>query len=476
MTDLERIIAELNARIAALEAEVAELKTGNNALKAENTALRQENTELKRRLDKNSQNSSKPPSSDGLRKANRNQSLRKKGQKKSGGQKGHKGHTLKQVSEPDHVMCHHLSSCPECTHDLSQTDADGSIARQVFDIPLPKVEVTEHRAEIKQCPGCKKRVYAAFPDDVRAPVSYGQNIRGFAVYLQHQQLIPEDRLQSLFTDLFQLPLATATLTGFTDKAFNGLEAFEQAVLQQVSKAGVKHLDETGFRIGGKTQWLHVASNEALTFYHTSPKRKSLLSGLSGTVVHDHYKPYYQLGGVDHALCHAHHLRELNALVEEKESWAKKMRRWLLHSLRYKRQHQGEPIATDKLVRLGVSYMAIVQEGLAYHESLEPLPKKGGRGKAPKRKGHNLLLRLQDYSDDVLRFLTDPKVPFTNNQAEQDIRMMKCKQKVSGGFRTAKGAEKFARIRGFISTARKQGWNILESIQKVFNGAIPLPSG
>lgn len=462
MNDLERIVTELRARVEALDTE--------------NQALRAENAELKRRLDKNSQNSSKPPSSDGLRKPNRNQSLRKAGQKKSGGQKGHKGHTLKQVSEPDHVIYHPLSNCPECDHDLSQTVSTDSCARQVFDIPMPAVEVTEHRAEVKKCPGCRKRIRATFPDDVRAPVSYGQNVRSFAVYLQHGQLIPEDRLQNVFADLFQLPLATATINRFSDDVFNALATFEQEVLQQACKSDVKHLDETGFRVGGKTQWLHVACNEALTYYHTSSKRKSLLSGLSGTVVHDHYKPYYQLDGVNHALCHAHHLRELNALIEEKEFWAQKMRRWLLHSLRYKKQHQGEPIAADRLQRLKISYTAIVQEGLAWHKSFEPLQKKGKRGRAPKRAGHNLLLRLQNYSDDVLRFLTDTEVPFTNNQAERDIRMMKCKQKISGGFRTTRGAEQFARIRGLISTARKQGWNILESIQKAFRRELPLPGG
>ena len=255
----------------AIHAENTELKQDNVELKQEITELKQEIAELKQeiaelrhRLNKNSQNSSKPPSSDGLKKLIRDRSLRKKGRKKSGGQEGHKGHTLRQVSKSDHIIFHDLYCCPGYKYDLNQTDIDAFVVRQVFDIPLPKVEVTEHRAEIKQCPGCKKRVCADFPDDVRAPVSYGQNIKSFAVYLQHQQLIPEDRLQSLFADLFKLPLATSTLNSFTDQAFNELEIFEQIVLKQVSKASVKHLDETGFRINGKTQWLHVSSDKTLT--------------------------------------------------------------------------------------------------------------------------------------------------------------------------------------------------------------------
>ncbi len=251
MDNSEKII-QLEAQINALKIKITELCIENTALRTENTELKQENAQLKHSLNQNSQNSSKPPSSDGLKKLTRNQSLRKKGRKKSGGQEGHKGHTLKQVSKPDHIISHDLSCCPGCKCDLNQTDVDDFVIRQVFDIPLPKVEVTEHRAEIKQCPACKKRVCADFPDGVRAPVSYGQNIKSFAVYLQHQQLIPEDRLQSLFADLFKLPLATATLNSFTDQAFNELEIFEQVVLKHVSKAPVKHLDETGFRINGKT--------------------------------------------------------------------------------------------------------------------------------------------------------------------------------------------------------------------------------
>ena len=193
------------------------------------------------------------------------------------------------------------------------------------------------------------------------------------------------------------------------------------------------------------------------------------------MVHDHFKSYYKLTDVVHALCNQHHLRELKSLIDyEKERWARNMSRCLRLALRYRHQYSDEPIASDILTRLDNLYDKIITQGLLYHELLPLLPKKG-RGRAKRRTGHNLLLRLRDYKEDVLRFLIDIDVPFTNNQAERDIRMMKCKQKVSGGFRSQEGANIFARIRGFLSTARKQGWNILDSIADAFRGNTPCPA-
>jgi transposase len=279
-------------------------------------------------------------------------------------------------------------------------------------------------------------------------------------------------LQEQFKDLFNIPLATATLNRFSQNLYDTLEVFEQEVFNKISQAVLKHLDETGFRIAGKTQWLHVASNEHVTYYHYSPKRKSLLEGLTGTVVHDHWKAYYQLEGVSHALCNAHHLRELNALIEDKERWAFKMKRFLVFALRYRKAYQDQNIPPVKLDRLIELYHQIVDEGLTFHNGLPMYKPKAARGRIKRRTGHNLLLRLQNYCSDVLRFLTDPNVPFTNNQAERDIRMMKCKQKISGGFRTIEGAKIFIRIRGFISTARKQGWNILSTLSQALMGRLP----
>lgn len=463
MKDYEQTITTLLAKIAELEKVVQE--------QAARIA------ELEKRLNKNSSNSSKPPSSDGLGKSPRTTSLRENGKNNSGGQTGHKGETLKQIALPDIVKQHVLITCPDCDCSLLSTPVIGVVRRQVFDIPPPKIEVTEHQAEVKYCKCCNKTITAAFPASVLAPVQYGEVIRSWSVYYQYQHFIPEDRLQQLFSDLYGIQLATATLTGYNRTAFDALASFEESVLSSVKTAAVKNLDETGFRVGGKTQWLHVASTKTATYYHVSPKRKSLLDGLSGTVIHDHWKSYYNLEGVEHALCNQHHLRELKAIIDyDKEPWAQAMSRLLRVALRCRHFHEHDVIPANRVERLTNIYNKIIRDGLAYHETLPPLPCKGKQGRQPRRTGHNLLLRLFHYKQDVLRFLYDPAVPFTNNDAERDLRMMKCKQKISGGFRTAQGAEQFARIRGFISTIRKQGLSIISSIQSIFSGTIPVLSG
>lgn len=259
------------------------------------------------------------------------------------------------------------------------------------------------------------------------------------VDLRHHQLIPEDRLVELMADLFGVKLATATLARLSTKAAEHFQGFVAVVCQFVKTTAVKHLDETGFRVGGKTQWLHVAVTAWLSFYRVSPQRGSLLEGIIGLVVHDHWKPYHTLKGVLHALCNAHHLRELKALIEiEREPWALRMQRLLhraCHAAHLARERDG-PLEPSLVHRFQHRYDTIVAEGLAFHEAQPPLPVTGRRGRPRRRStGHNLLLRLSTRKDDVLRFLTDPGVPFTNNLAEQAARMMKLRPKISGGFRS-----------------------------------------
>jgi transposase len=258
------------------------------------------------------------------------------------------------------------------------------------------------------------------------------------------------------------------------------QGFADTVRQHVAAARVKHLDETGFRIGGRTQWLHIFSTALLTFYRTCSKRGSLLSGVTGIVVHDHWKPYYLMTGVLHALCNAHHLRELKALVEiEREEWARKMQRLLrraCHAVNLAREG-GVPLNSQLIELFHRRYDAILEEGIAFHESLPSLVRATAegqhkrRGRPRRRTGHNLLLRLSTRKEDALRFLTDPDVPFTNSQAEQDGRMMKVKQKISGGFRSEDGANTFVVNRSVISTAKKQGWNILKALTQDPNALI-----
>jgi transposase len=296
----------------------------------------------------------------------------------------------------------------------------------------------------------------------------------FVLYLLHYQLLPEDRLAELMRDLFGVKLAAATIARMSRSYAGRLADFVDVLRTLVAGAPVKHMDETGFRIGGKTQWLHIASTAALTFYRVCARRGSLLANVAGTVVHDHWKPYYTIPGVRHALCNAHHLRELKALIDiEKEDWARKMQRLLRRAARVTNCARDRGIALKpRLVeRFERCYDAILAEGLAFHETqppLAPATTKTGRkhrGRMPRRTGHNLLLRLSTRKQDTLRFLHDPDVPFTNNQAERDGRMMKVKQKISGGFRCEASAADFAVVRSFISTAKKQGWDIIQALTK-----------
>lgn len=460
-------------RDVPIEPSKEELIALVKAQAAEIAALRARIAELERRLGLNSSNSGKPPSSDGLKKPSRVTSLREPSGKKPGGQKGHKGETLRQVVDPDTIIDHYPQACTDCGSALTPAMSTGHGGRQVFDQPEPRpLVVTEHRAHDCQCATCGTQTRASFPDGVNAPVQYGQRITAFVLYLLHYQLLPEDRLAELMADLFGVKMVAATIARMSQSGAERLQDLARAVCTLVAGAPVKHMDETGFRIGGKTQWLHVASTTLLTFYRVCAKRGSLLANVVGIVVHDHWKPYYTMPSVLHALCNAHHLRELKALVEiEKEEWARKMQRLLRRACHVTNRARDRDVALKpRLVeRFESCYDTILAEGFAFHDAQSPLapviPQAGrkNRGRTPRRTGHNLLLRLATRKQDALRFLHDPAVPFSNNQAERDARMMKVKQKISGGFRCDASAGDFAIIRSIIATAKKQGWNIIHAL-------------
>jgi len=445
--------AAQQTRIAQLEARIAELE---------------------RQLGLNSGNSGKPPSSDGLKKKPvRVSSLRERSGKKPGGQKGHPGETLRQSENVDATINHFPKACAGCGEALSEAMATDHIARQVFDLPEPQpLIVTEHRAHSCRCAACGTQTRADFPPDVKAPVQYGARIAGIVVYLLHGQFLPEKRLAALMADLFGVQLSTATIAAMSQNCAARFESFASAIYARIAAAAVKHLDETGLRIGGKTRWLHIAATVLLTFYRIASKRGAMPENLTGIALHDHWKPYYTLEGIRHALCNAHHLRELKALVEiEKEDWARKMQRLLrlaCHATNLARE-RGKPLPPRLIALFERRYDAILTEGLAFHAAQPALvrPERTGKAKARGRKrrrvGHNLLLRLGIRKQDVLRFLSDLTVPFTNNLAEQAARMMKLRQKISGGFRSAAGAADFAVIRSLLSTAKKQGWNMLDTL-------------
>jgi transposase len=463
-------VQELQEQLAAKDAYIAQLQAQHLMQVAQLLARIEE---LERRLGLNSTNSSKPPSSDGLRRPNP-VSLRVKGKKPSGGQIGHQGGTLKQVAQPDAVVIHQADQCPGCGADLSRVAASTSQTRQVFDLPIPRLQVSEHQVHTKQCQcGCK--VSGQFPADVRAPAQYGPHVQALAVYYQDQQFLPEDRLEAMFADVFKLSIRASTLRNMARRFAAQVGPTVQAIYEKLRTAEVKHLDETGFRVTLDLQWMHVLSNAQWTHYRIDPKRGAIPQDLIGTVVHDHFKPYYTVQGLSHALCGAHHLRELKSLEQiEKESWAKAMGRLLRLACHW--SNLG-PVAQDKAERINAVYDRLVQKGLAFHEGQPSLGGKPKRGRQKKRIGHNLLIRLRDYKADALRFMFEAQVPFTNNQAEQDIRMMKVQQKISGGFRSQEGAQVFATIRSFLSTARKQAVNVFDAVmhpqrQPFYAGAPP----
>ena len=427
--EVEDLIASLRRQIAALEAEVAELR---------------------RQLGQDSSNSSKPPSSDGLKKKPRIAgSLRGRSGKASGGQKGHKGDTLRQVADPDFVVQHEACACGHCGSPLDPKSARIE-KRQVFDLAERPLLVTEHQASIYRCAHCRGETKAAFPDGVVSPTQYGERIKAAAIYLNVQQLLPEDRTAQALSDLFGAPLiCPASIVAWVGKKAQELRQVYEFIGERVAEAKVRHLDETGFRIAGKLQWLHTTSSLAFTFYRAGEKRGAIPEDLhGGVVVHDHFLPYRRLDTVDHAFCNAHILRELESLIEfDKEPWAELMRDMLLEAnlaVDKAREAGAGALAPAELDAFVERYWAAVRLGLAFHRELPKLEAKANaRGRSKHRPGHNLLQRLKTFKTETLRFLTDFDVPFTNNLAEQDLRMMKVKMKISGSFRTLEGAQIFA---------------------------------
>ncbi len=446
--EVEELIASLKAQITALEAEVADLR---------------------RQLGQDSSTSSKPPSSDGLKKKPRLPgSLRGRSGKTSGGQTGHEGGTLRQVADPDRVIRHEACACGHCGWPLDPKSAKDIEKRQVFDLAERPLLVTEHQASIYRCEHCRGVTKAAFPYGVVSAAQYGERIKAAAVYLNIQQLIPEDRTAQALSDLFGAPLiCPASIVAWVGKKAQELRQVYAFIGERVAEAKVRHLDETGFRIAGKLQWLHTTSSLAFTFYRADEKRGAIPEDLQGgVVVHDHFLPYRRLDAVDHAFCNAHLLRELNSLIEfDHEPWAELMRDLLLAArlaVDKAREAGARAIAPKELAAFVERYWAAVRRGLAFHRELPKLATKASpRGRTKRRPGHNLLQRLKTFQTETLRFLTDFDVPFTNNLAEQDLRMMKVKMKISGSFRTLEGAQIFARLRSVVSTARKHGCNILQ---------------
>lgn len=423
------------------------------------------------RLSLNSKNSSKPPSTDGFNKPNKADDKTPKN--KPGGQPGRVGTTLQKIDGPDEIKIIELerSTLPPGTY-----HAIGYDCRQVFDIEISRL-VTEYRAEILEDQN-GKRFTAPFPAAVTKAVQYGNGVKAQAVYLSQYQLIPYERVQEQFQDQMQLPISAGSIFTFNQQAYALLEQFEQKLIAKMLLSPLLHADETGININGKNQWLHCASNSQWTLYYAHPKRgveaftaNNLLPRFTGILCHDHWKPYFKLNCL-HALCNAHHLRELTyAETQEHRAWAGEMKALLLE-IEQAAKAQSGALSEPDASRYTEKYRELLKRAAIEcpPPNAEKIP--GQRGRVKRSKSRNLLERLQAFESETLRFMTDARVPFTNNQAENDIRMTKVHQKISGCFRSGEGADIFCRVRSYLSTCRKNNVSASEALMLLFDGKLP----
>ncbi|MCK5370879.1 MAG: IS66 family transposase [Cyclobacteriaceae bacterium] len=426
-------------------------------------------TLLANSLNLNSSNSSKPPSSD----PNRKKIRKANGGKKAGGQKGRVGVTLQRVDDPDEIEDIKLDRRklpPERYKEV------GYESRQVFGIEISRV-VTEYRAQILE-DSKGNRFVAPFPDDVTKAVQYGKSVKAHSVYMSQFQLIPYNRVQDYFKEQLQIPISSGSVYNFNLEAYDLLGEFEEKVKSKLAESALMHVDETGINIGGDRYWLHCTSNDSWTYFFPHKRRGSvatdaigILPKFTGILCHDHWKPYYTYECV-HSLCNAHHLRELIRVWEQdKQKWAKRMKE-LLEEMNNAVNDAGGLLGSIESKKYRYKYRAILKKAEAECPPPDEIQREGKRGRMKRSKARNLLERLRDFENDVLRFLDNKIVPFTNNLGENDIRMTKVQQKISGCFRSMDGAKIFCRVRSYLSTCRKQEMNSSNALDVLFRGELP----
>ncbi len=484
MLSREDILAAYAAGPEAVVALVERLLVTQADLTQQVQTLSTRVAELEARLNRdshNSHNSHKPPSSDGPAKLPRRRSRRKRSGKAPGGQPGHAGTTLAQVAEPASVVPHQAPACAQCGASLDTAPVVARERRQVFELPPVRPQVTEHQVWHQQCQRCQTVSAGEFPPEVTQPVQYGPGVKALAVYLQEYQQVPFERAQEFFRDVFDLPLSEGTLAAARATCAQRLEPVEAAIKQALISAPVVNLDETGLRIEGRTQWLHLAGTPRLTYYAVHPKRGrtamdaiGILPAFRGTAVHDALSGYFEYA-CQHSLCNAHLLRELTAILETtRQRWPKAVYDLLLKikaTVARAREADQAQLSARRLKHFTQHYQQLITTGL---RSNPAPPSTGRRGRPRQGPIRSLLLRLKNHQPAVLAFMHDFRVPFDNNLAERDLRMAKVRQKVSGCFRSWRGAEIFCRIRGYLSTLRKQGHNLLAALRSVFAGQPLLP--
>jgi len=476
----EETIAALRAENARLRADLAVAQETITALSAQVAALLERVKELEGQQATDSHNSSKPPASDGPRRVPR--SLRGTSGKKPGGQPEHRGRHLRLVDRPDHLVVQRPTVCHACAAALGGAPVEDVERRQVIEVPPLRPLVTEYQGVRLRCPQCHALATGSFPAGVTAPVQYGPRLRASAVYLTHQQLLPYGRTRAVLRDLLGCAVSAGTLAALAQEASARLAPVEEQIAAALRAGPLLHNDETSLSVQGHRWWLHTASTARLTHYAIHPQRGTaatdaigILPGFGGTSVHDGWAPYRQYA-CRHALCNAHHLREL-AWVEEQDgqAWAAALAR-LLRAIKAAvdaaRERGKSALPAPMCAVFRTRYTHLLADGLAANPPpLGAAPPRRGRRKQSKAK--NLLDRLAR-TDEVLAFMEDFTIPFDNNQAEQDVRMVKVQQKVSGTFRSEAGARAFARVRGYLSTMRKQGMPALAALESVFRGHSLVP--
>lgn len=464
--------SELVEEVLSLRRLVAEVVETNEK-------LRSEVTELRARLSLNSRNSSKPPSSDGYEKP-APKSRRVRSGKKPGKQPGDPGKHLAKRTDPDAVATHAPKSCSGCGGDLSDAPVTSVATRQVFDLPPVALLCTEHRSETKRC-SCGASTAGAFPAVATAPACYGPALRAQVCYLVTRQHLPIARVAELLADTYGAPVSTGTIVAMVKEGAGMLQGFLAQVKDLLSVSKVIHGDETGLRVKALLAWVHAVSSTELTLYHLDDKRGNgamdamgILPTFQGIVVHDGWKAYAKYEKATHALCNAHHLRELTAIAEQEgQHWAEDMADLLTDTWAQVlvAKEKGRAALTKKqLQAFDDRYFEIIDAG-----HLANPPPISTRRRPKQSKARNLLIRLDRRPEDVQRFAWDFSVPFDNNLSERDIRMIKITQKISGGFRTTEGAEAFLAFRSYLSTVGKQGVNRLGALQQLFLGDPWMPS-
>lgn len=449
-------------------------------LTEKNAQLEERIKELMEQKSKDSHNSSKPSSTDGLKK--KTKSLRKKSNRLSGGQKGHTGTTLFMVSNPDKIEPIRLEKCKNCNHSLLKTEKTFE-KRQVIDV-IFKLYVTEYQAECAECEKCKSYSKAEFPNFCKKKIQYGNGFKSLIIYFNKYQLLPLRRTAEICKDLFNLKISEASILNFGKEGYDKLKVFDVACKEALLKSKVMHNDESGGRCAKRLKWFQVASTNLLTHFAFHDKRGSkamndigILSAYKGKSVHDYFKSYFKYT-CEHILCNAHLLRELIFEFEIRaQDWANKMIALLLEIKEKvdnaKEQVTVNSLSTEIIRKYEEAFDEIVRAGLKNNPYKPKDPHKRGRPK--QTTARNLLDRLQTHKGKYLAFMYDFNVPFDNNLAERDIRMLKLYMKISGCFRTFTGASHFCRIRSYISTIRKNKLNILSSIQNIFNDSPFIPN-